>query len=255
MGETDYYALYYDLLYSHRDVKAETDFLEKMFREHSAIPVRSVLDVGCGTGIHSFELARRGYSVLGVDVSREMVEKAREKSRGLQNASFVQADIRSFSAGRRFDAAIAMYGVMSYFVDDDDLLSALKAIRAHLNTGGLFVFDTWNLVGVQEKRLYYETPSASFRRSGSMLAIKEETWRLDLHNQVALLEITWSVIDLPQSKIDVFTHRINIRLFSPREIKHYLREAGFEVRAMFEDYACKPFTELSPEVVVVARAL
>ncbi|QOJ78877.1 hypothetical protein IG193_09065 [Infirmifilum lucidum] len=147
-----------------------------------------------------------------------------------------------------------MYGVVSYFVSDDDLMEALRSIRSQVNTGGLFVFDTWNIVSVQEKRLYYETPSASFRRSGTMLAIKEEAWKLDLYNQAALLEITWSVIDLLEDKIDVFTHKINIRLFSPREIKHYLREAGFDVKAVFENYACKSFTELSPEMIIVASA-
>ncbi len=255
MSTTDYYALYYDLLYSHRDIKSEVDFLEKMFREYSSIKVNSVLDVGCGTGLHSVELARRGYTVLGIDISREMIEKAREKSAGIPNVSFVNADVRSFNAGRRFDSAIAMYGVISYFVSDDDLMEALRSIRAHVNTGGLFVFDTWNLVGVQEKRLYYETPAASFRRSGTMLAIKEEVWKLDLYNQVAYAEILWSIVDLPGNKIDVFAHKINLRLFSPREIKHYLREAGFEVKAIFEDYACKPFAELSPEMVVVAAAI
>ncbi|MEM2823136.1 MAG: hypothetical protein QXF69_03490, partial [Thermofilaceae archaeon] len=62
--DDDFYALYYDLLYSHRDVAAEVDFLERMFREHSRVEVKRVLDVGCGTGIHSVELARRGYTVL-----------------------------------------------------------------------------------------------------------------------------------------------------------------------------------------------
>lgn len=255
MTGTDYYALYYDLLYSHRDVKAETDFLEKMFREYSSVPVRRVLDVGCGTGIHSLELARRGYTVLGVDVSPEMIARAGEKSAGIPGVSFLNADIRGFKADQAFDAAIAMYGVLSYFVDDSDLMEALRSIRRNLNTGGVFIFDTWNIIGVQHKRLYYETPTASFRRSGTMLAIKEEEWRLDLYNQTALLEITWSVIDLPRDKIDVFTHRINIRLFAPREIKHYLREAGFEAKALFEDYACKPFTELSSDLVVVAKAV
>jgi len=255
MSAVDYYALYYDLLYSHRDVRAEVDFLERMFREHSAIPVRSVLDVGCGTGIHSAELARRGYRVVGVDSSPEMVRRACEKCAGLEGVSFINADIRSLRLDARFDAAIAMYGVVSYFVDDDHLLEALRSVRSHLNAGGVFVFDTWNVAGVQEKRLYYETPSVELRRSGSMLAIKEEVWTVDLGDQTALLDITWSVIDLPAGRLESFSHRIKLRLFSPREIRHYLREAGFEVRALFEDYTCKPFTELSAEMVVVARAL
>jgi len=256
VSESDhYYAAYYDLLYSNRDVKAEVDFLEKMFREYSAIPVKNVLDVGCGTGIHSIELAGRGYNVLGIDMSSPMVEKAREKACRVEGASFIEADIRKVRLSSRFDSAIAMYGVINYFTGDEDLVEALRAIRTHLNTGGLFVFDTWNVIGVQEKRLYYETPSAGFRRLGSTFAVKEETWKPDFSEQTALLEITWLIIDLPQNKIDVFTHRISVRLFAPREIRHYLKETGFQVKAVYEDYTCKPFTEQSPEMVIVARAV
>lgn len=66
MSDRNNYALYYDLLYSHRDVKSETNFLERIFKEYSSVNVKKILDVGCGTGIHAIELGKRGYEVLGM---------------------------------------------------------------------------------------------------------------------------------------------------------------------------------------------
>ncbi|MEM1523655.1 MAG: methyltransferase domain-containing protein [Thermofilaceae archaeon] len=252
--DDDFYALYYDLLYSHRDVAAEVDFLERMFREHSRVEVKRVLDVGCGTGIHSVELARRGYTVLGVDLSEAMISQAKAKTAGLENVSFMVADARRLELPCKFDAAIAMYGVISYFTSDEDALSFLRSVRGVLREGGCFIFDTWNALGVLEKRVYYETPSTHFRKRENMLAVKEELWRIDVLDQVASANISWSVIDLKSGFVDVRSFELKLRLFTIRELKHLLNDAGFDIAAMFEDYFCRPLTESSSELVVVARA-
>lgn len=253
--QSDYfYAVYYDLLYSHRDVKSEVDFLERVFHRLSEIPVRSVLDVGCGTGIHSIELARRGYKVLGVDISEVMISKAKAKAAGLDNVSFVVADARCMEFAEKFDAAIAMYGVISYFTTDDDLLRFLGNLRRTLRDGACFVFDTWSMLGVLEKRVYYETPSVHFRKSGSTLAVKEEQWSIDVLDQVSTAEISWSVLDLKTGYVDVMNYELRLRLYTPRELKHLLSDTGFKVVAIFESFGFKNLSESSSELVVVARA-
>lgn len=254
MPEDEFYALYYDLLYSHRDVKGEVDFLEKVFRDYSWRPVKSVIDVGCGTGLHSIELAKRGYRVLGVDLSEAMIKRAREKAGALDNVAFIVADARKLRLSEKYDAAIAMYGVVSYCASDEDLLNFLRSIRSSLVEGGIFVFDTWNMLGVLEKRVYYETPSTHFRKSENMLAVKEEVWKIDVLEQVATADISWSVIDLRSSFVDFRSYSLKLRLFTLRELRHFLFEAGFEVAAVYEDYSFKPVTEGSSELVVIARA-
>ncbi len=254
VSRRDFFALYYDLLYSHRDIRAEVDFLEEVFESYSLVKVKKVLDVGCGTGFHSIELAKRGYKVMGVDLSPEMVEIARSKAKDFPNVSFLQADATKLGFFEEFDAAIAMYGVISYFISDTELLSFLGSVRRALKPGAVFVFDTWNLIGVHGKRVYYETPFASFRKAGSMLAVKEEQWRVDFVEQVADAEIDWSIIDLAKGSVEVFSHKLKLRLFTLRELIHVLRETGFELCKAYEDYSKRPFTEESPEIVVIARA-
>ena len=76
------YAAAYDLLYADKDYDAECDLLERIFRE-SGRPVRTVLDLGCGTGAHAVRLAQRGYEVVGVDLSEDMLRIARDRARSV----------------------------------------------------------------------------------------------------------------------------------------------------------------------------
>lgn len=140
------YADAYNRLYHDKDYAAECDLIEEIMRRYAASPVHSILDLGCGTGNHSFPLSSRGYEVVGVERSPNMLALAR--SRLASNAGngaprFEQGDIRQVDLGRTFDAVLMMFAVLGYQVDNRDVLDALKAARRHLEPGGLFLFDVW----------------------------------------------------------------------------------------------------------------
>jgi SAM-dependent methyltransferase len=143
------YASAYDALYAGKDYDAECDMIEAAFRRHATSPVRSVIDLGCGTGNHALRLARRGYNVTGIDISAEMLRKAYKK---LDDATlpvdFRQGDVRYFDADATFDAALLMFAVLGYQHDDDDVLETFRNIRRHLRPGGLLAFDAWHGPGV-----------------------------------------------------------------------------------------------------------
>ena len=249
----DRYAQYYDLLYANRNVSEEVDFLEEVIKKFYKGRARRVLDVGCGTGMHSIEFGRRGYEVVGIDVSEDMINRAREKAKGMENVKFLVGDASNMEL-RGFDVAIAMYGVISYFTEDESLVKLLGAVRRSLVDGGLFIFDTWNILGVIEKRVYYEMPTPELRKSGNSLAIKESSWKIDLKDQIAALDIGWSIIDLSRGSVDIMDHKIRLRLFTPREIRYILRSCGFSLCEIYPDYEIVPFSGSSPEMVVVAKA-
>jgi predicted TPR repeat methyltransferase len=72
------YSRYYDLLYEDKDYSKEAEFVSSIIRRH-APGARTVLDLGCGTGIHACTLAQKGYQVTGLDRSADMLAKARER--------------------------------------------------------------------------------------------------------------------------------------------------------------------------------
>jgi SAM-dependent methyltransferase len=134
----------YDALYADKDYGAECDLVEEIFRR-AGRPIRSLLDLGCGTGRHAVELANRGYEVVGVDLSEGMLERARR--RAIDTApgatTFVRGDIQTIQLERRFDAVLSMFAVVGYQIGDDAVRATLANVRRHLEPGGVFIFDVW----------------------------------------------------------------------------------------------------------------
>lgn len=145
-GTFQEYASAYDQLYRDKNYEAECAFIEAAARRFGDGPIRSVLDLGCGTGGHALPLARRGYRVVGVDRSPEMLACARSKCEQagcLENVTLIPSDITSFTLDRRFDLVICMFAVMSYMTKNEELRKAFEVARSHVKPGGLFICDFW----------------------------------------------------------------------------------------------------------------
>ncbi len=122
-------------------------FGARLLETAAVAPDGRVLDVGCGTGATTCDAARtaaRGHA-HGVDISRSMVEAARERARreGLTNVDFDVADAQTHAFDPDFDVAISRFGVMFF----DDPIAAFANLRAALKPGaGRFVFVCWQPV-------------------------------------------------------------------------------------------------------------
>jgi len=136
----DAFAEGYDALYADKDYAVEVTRLEDCFARHSASPVRRVLDVGCGTGRHVAELAARGYDVVGVDRSAEMLAIAKRRSPA---GRFVEADMCEVELGETFDAVVVLFAALSYNTTPSAIQRTLSALRRHVSAGGLLVADVW----------------------------------------------------------------------------------------------------------------
>lgn len=135
------FAAVYDRLMGRTDYGKWTDFIEAIFKAQGHKP-RTIVDLACGTGTITGMLARRGYSVTGIDLSEEMLEAAREKLR-LQGIRIplVQGDMRSFSLHKPAEAVVCLCDGFNYLLSESDLAKALQCIHRNLVPGGLLVFD------------------------------------------------------------------------------------------------------------------
>ncbi|MBM4043581.1 MAG: class I SAM-dependent methyltransferase [Planctomycetes bacterium] len=143
------YARYYDLLYKDKDYAGEADYVHGLIQRFRP-GARTVLELGSGTGKHAALLAERGYEVHGIERSAEMLASAeelvaeRKRLNPEQPApAFSLGDIRTVRIGRRFDAVISLFHVVSYQITNEDILAALRTAREHLHADGVFVFDAW----------------------------------------------------------------------------------------------------------------
>jgi len=143
--ESDY-ADTYDIVYRDKDYAREVEAIGHLFERHRTGAIKSVLDLGCGTGRHAILLARSDLDVVGVDQSDAMLDHARklaQEGKPGNSLTFLKGDVRDFDAGNTFDAALMMFNVLGYMTSNDDLLAALRSVRRHVRDGGLFVFDIW----------------------------------------------------------------------------------------------------------------
>ena len=112
------YAAAYDVLYHDKDYAAECDLIERVFAEYGDRKIQGVLDLGCGTGGHAALLAERGYTVVGVDRSADMLRRARE--RGI-TARFELGDITSFDLGETFVSPASDESFVVFIIADRDV--------------------------------------------------------------------------------------------------------------------------------------
>ncbi len=249
------YASVYDSLYEAKDYEAECDLLERIFNKHSQKPVRSILDMGCGTGNHAFPLARRGYDVVGVDRSADMIELARKKSSnytGDHQPRFEVSDVTTLNIDDRFDVAMMMFAVLGYQHDNESVIAALTNMRLHLHHGGLAIFDVWYgpvVLGERpsDRKREISHPNGKIIRSASST--------LDIHKH--LCHVSFDAQDISnEGKPTQISESHTMRYFFPRELDLFLHVAGFSLIRIgqFPDFDREP-DDASWNVMIVARAV
>lgn len=141
----------------------ETDFLWKVLRLKKG---SCVLDIPCGTGRHALRLARKGASVLGVDITEEYLKEARRKGARVPNARFVRGDMRRIPLQGEFDAAVNLWTSFGYFDDPADDMKVLRGIARALKPGGLFLID---MIDFDEARRRNRTKNWVERADGAFV--------------------------------------------------------------------------------------
>lgn len=220
------YSEAYDTLYQDKDYLAECNLLELVFRKHGIHDVKTILDLGCGTGNHLIPLAQRGYEMTGVDSSKAMLTRAHHKAREQSlSVDLHEADLRTVNLGRTFDAVLMMFAVLGYQTGNSDVLGALQAARQHLEPGGLFVFDIWYGPAVLSER-----PSDRIKviSTGNSTVLRSTSGSLDVHHHLCHVEYhLWQLIN---TRLVAETHESHVvRFFFPMELEHYLSATGFDL--------------------------
>lgn len=222
------YAGEYDTLYETKAYGQECDLIESGLACFGQTPVGSILDIGCGTGGHAIELARRGYAIHGVDLSQDMLTIAQGKAEALPEAlrpRWTCDDARTFDVGHTFDAAIMMFAVVGYLTANDDVLSGLKNIRRHLNVGATFMSDFWYGPSVLSDR---PTDRVKVIDTASGQIIRATSTTLDIPNHTA--DVSFKLWTSEGGRLSAQTEELHrMRYFFPQEYAMFLSEAGFEM--------------------------
>ena len=142
MSSYDFLAGCYDRLTYDVDYSAWADYIEKHFAK-APLPGRTVLDLACGTGSLTRELALRGYEMIGADQSPEMLAEAAEKNRGAAPIEpiFLCQSMEKLDLYGTIDACVCCLDSVNYVTDPKKLARAFQRVHLFLMPGGLLLFD------------------------------------------------------------------------------------------------------------------
>ncbi len=134
-------AAHYDAFTPDVDRARWATFLENLLKKHGCKP-KMVLDLACGTGEIACEFAKRGYDVLGVDASREMLSIAADKAKGLANPPFfIHQRMEKLKLLKKVDAVVSCLDSINYLASKKTLHTTFLRVGRSLKPDGLFIFD------------------------------------------------------------------------------------------------------------------
>jgi SAM-dependent methyltransferase len=209
----------------------------------------SILDVPCGNGrLHDY-FRVYGYSVYGVDISKELIEQAKKSHPG-EGYEYSLGDMRDFSLNKKFDVYLSWFTSFGYF-DDKDNIKVLRTARTHLKKNGIIIIELSNGTPTVE---YLKThPKSVFihERSGEYLSIERPY--LEYEDGVAYQVRNESIYKKHgKDLLFVKMQRLNrLRLYSKEDLEKQLVKAGFKVMRTLAGYSFKDFTEGDKRMVMV----
>ncbi len=239
-------APYYDTLMQDINYELWVDYVEELFQLFGVSPQR-ILDIGCGTGTPTLILARRGYEMVGLDYSEDMLKVAREKAVELSNVKFYHGDVRNFELDEEpFDAAISLFDSLNNITTEGEMESAFSCVKRHLKSRAPFIFDM-NTIHALEA---YWGSGTRVREYGEIISI----WRTKFFKKrrISELHITLfvPVNDESYRRID----EIHVeRGYKISTIKKLLKKAGFREVYAFQHLTRLPASEQNMRVMFAAR--
>lgn len=232
MSSYDALAASYDGLMADGSYRKRADWLVRLFRK-SAIPVRTVLDLACGTGTISCLLAERGYQVTATDGSEEMLTQAAQKAAALdgQQPLFLHQSMPRLRLLEPVDTAVSTLDSLNYLTREKDIRETFCRVYRWLKPGGQFIFDvnTPHKLRRMDGQMYMDETEDSFCVWRTFFSERTQvcTYQVDLFR--AREDGAWSR--------DFEEHRE--RAWTEEELRTYLADAGFRKITVTGDLTMK----------------
>jgi SAM-dependent methyltransferase len=218
----------------------------RFYRDLAAeLRARSIIDVGCGTGLITCDLAQQGHHLIGLDPAPAMIEAARQRPGGEQ-VRWIVGDISKLGE-LNADLAIMSGHVAQFFLTDASWGRALRSMHDALRPGGYLAFETRNPDAREWERW---TPDARSNFTDPVVG-QIETWVEfgDLQSEVVTC-VDHYVIGKTGEEL---TSAVKLGFRSEAKLRQSVVAAGFEVERLYRDWKRQPITPTSPELILVAR--
>ncbi len=240
------FAYSYDILMQNVDYQKRTDYLYSLFEKFDRAPTL-MLDLACGTGEFSNRFANKGVSVIGVDISYDMLSIAREKSAEQQNdILYLCQDAAELDLYGTVDGAICCLDSLNHITDYGDFCSAIARVSLFLEKDRLFIFDL----------------NTEYKHS---CVLGNNTFVIDTNDVYCVWQNEYQGNNTVEINLDFFTREDNVylrtgesfceRAYTSAEIENALNKAGLKTEAIYEEMSQNKPCDTTQRVVYVTRKM
>ncbi len=230
---------YYHLLYFNRDDREAAAFINKLIDYLQPAPGSKMLDVACGKGRHSIQLASKGFDITGIDLSEDSINEALKSEK--ENLHFYRHDMRLLFWINYFDYAFNFFTSFGYFNTQRENDDAVRSIAKALKPGGIFVIDYLN-VHYAEDHLVHQS-----EKKVEDVNFFITKWFDETHFYKKIM-VEDEELEAP------LVHTEKVAKFSLGDFNEMLSYQGMQLQEVFGDYNFGRYdVRKSPRMIMVAR--
>lgn len=231
-------AFLYD--FDNRDiVKSDIPF----YLEYAARYSGNILELACGTGRVALELAKKGYKILGLDLSESMLEQFRLKLKHQpeavqNNVRLARCDMSEFQLDQEFTLIIIPFRAFQSLVTEASQRNCLKCVYRHLSDDGVFIINVFRPYGPMDERWIYPEMvqwEVVDEKTGNKIIKKHRGPKIDVMNQIIYPEMIYQVIE-PDGKTTEIIEPLELKYYYYDQLKSLLESEGFEIREEYGYY-------------------
>ena len=242
----DMLAPFYATLNGEVDYDGMADFVQEQLGAHFAGKVQSILDLGCGSGNVTLPLAARGYEMIGVDLSADMLSVARSR-KGSENVLWLCQDMRSFELYGTVEAVVCTLDGINHLTKKEDVLSCFRLVHNYLVPDGVFIFDVNSPYKFGE---IYGNRSYILEDEGVLCA-----WQNTYNEKSGLCRFDVSLFEEQEDGSYLREDgTVKERCYSESVLRQMLADTGFSLLKIYDGYSASEPKDTTERVVFVAKA-
>lgn len=225
------FASFYDAFTENVEYKKRTDYICRLFKRYGKMPTL-LLDAACGTGSFSCEFAKQGVSVIGADISSDMLSVANEKK--IENnldILFINSPLSELDLYGTVDGAVCLLDSLNHITDYNELCRSIKRISLFLEPDSLFIFD----VNTEYKHEEILGNNSFVLENENVYCV----WQNSYKKNAKTTEITLDFFEKSGETYNRYTENFCERAYTDEQLTKALKKAGLEVLAILGENTLK----------------
>lgn len=245
MKSYESFAYFYDDLTGNVNYKELSEYFDTLIKKHSN-GGRLLLDLACGTGSLSFELAKKGYDVVSVDASEDMLSEAMNKPHTFGNPTFLNQTMQELDLFGTIDSAVCCLDSINHLSSEEDVKKAIERVSLFMNEGGVFIFDVNTLYKHQEilgnNTFVYDTDSVYC------------VWQNAFDEQDGSVNISLDFFETQEDgSYERYDESFSEYFYDDVFLGKTLYENNFKVLEKYDDFSFNTINDKTQRIVYVCR--